>query len=162
MTPAQERAFKAFSWLGLSPGPAVFLSPEEAWLRHAVQWSGVRAVRGIEGDDVLHAGRRGRIVMRHTVAHGSGGKHVAAALADAYPLTREKPLLYLLRRHQLDDAFWRMIYALMVQGGPIVLSELVALVVRLTDDRAQAHAVRLLQRWWSEHRRRAPRVRQDG
>lgn len=148
----QEHALAAIHWLGLQPQkPRSGESDDPIMGRY-------ETVRGVEPDGCLHHGRRGALVMRHT-SSDAGRVHLPEAIAKAYPPNREKPLLVLLKPQRLDDAFWRQVYAVMVQGGPgISRGELVAMVVRLTQPdlaAARAEAMRLFQGVFEAHRRLA-------
>jgi len=99
----------------------------------------------------LHGQRRQGITRRHTRYTGTDGVGFARALVRSYPANREKRLMALLRPQRLDDQLWRMIYAVMVTGGPIRVYPLVKSLTKLVSDHktADVEAVRLYQLWSS-------------
>lgn len=103
----------------------------------------------------LHGHNRKRLTLRHTRSGEAQeqGIWLDKALVRAYPANREARIMTLLRPQRLDDDLWRMVYALMVTGGPLRLYDLVRSLARLvSDDRkvADAEAVRLYQAWSRE------------
>lgn len=154
MSGRSEHNRRAFAWLGLLPPRDLDTSRDPDQLE-PVRWRSVRALPGVEPDGCLHHGKRGRMVLRYTTAGGAGSLHLAEALARVYVPHREVRLMALLRPHQLDDAFWRMVLALLTQGGGRVrIAEVVAMVCRLTWERdvALAEAERLYRSWLREVR----------
>lgn len=137
-----------------TPDPIVNVGP----VRH---WLGL----GMIPPEGLHGDKRKRLVGRYTrETPGEDAVFFAKALARAYSRDRERRLLHLLRYHALDDDFWRMIYAVMVRGGPIVLGSLIRTLARLSSpDRAisDREAIRLWQAWDSHHRRSPQDVTHD-
>jgi len=141
-------------WLGVRPpwrAPSDL--PDLSDAAGAKTWRGeVKPLRLPPSPHMLHAQNRGRIFLRHTLATPqAGARYVKEALAAAYPgPSREYRLMRLLRYHPLDNDFWRMIYALMVQGGPVLRGEMVRVVYRLSHpDLADAEAERLYGGWLS-------------
>lgn len=93
---------------------------------------------------LLHASGRPYMVMP-----ADHWRRVDDALAATYDRHREKQVMALLRPQRLDDRLWRWVYALMIQGGPLLLPDLVTFVARLTGPRevAEQEAVARAQRW---------------
>lgn len=126
-------------WLGFS-------WPENAPLFAAHDRAGRYAPPGVHGRN------RQRLVRRHTrprlldapLVDGRREwtpRHLRAvglALARTYPMRRENAALFFIRPHRLDDSFWRMVYAVMVQGGPVDFGSLVMMVHDLTANAATA------------------------
>lgn len=109
-------------------------------------WLGLTSVPPVG----LHGAARHRLTRRYLRIPPEGHAFDRALVA-AYPRHRETRLMALLRYQRLDDDFWRKIYALMVQGGPIVGSSLVRAVALLTDrDAAYDEAVRQYA-YWDRH-----------
>lgn len=110
-------------------------------------WLGL--VQGVIPEGV-HGDKRGRLVKRHTSTSRAGAKPISLALAEAYPRNREERLSGYLRPRQLDDQFWRDVYALMLMAGGIYRPALVSYVRLVTSGdsaRIQKGCVNIFRRW---------------